>query len=683
MQLEEGNSVSPYNMLENSSFERVSTTLPSSWTTKNTSSADVIDTSTVRHGDNAMMVTSSVGTTKYIRQDIDITGTEADTYIISGWGYGKGVRESDDTRKFKIAVKVTYDDNYEAWRSPAVFNTSETTWQYASGIFYLSDGTDTTRKPVRISVYLMSYGQANTVYFDHIQLIRTDSTVLKYDTDGNVIKDEGGSYTYDENGNMLTSKDLLGKVTNYTYDSRNNLTDVVTSEGVATDMTYDSHGNVKSAETSKGSLKIKTEKEYDATGSFVKSDKDENGYEASYSYDAKGLLISFTDRKGQKTAYAYNSDDLLQSVTSSNKFVSYSYNSDNRLDTITTPSASYSFVYDGFGNRTSVRIGNSTVSSAAYEAYNGNVSSVTLSNGYKETYTYDEAGRVISVKTGNNTIEENVYRKDGLIDRIIDHRSNTTYRYEYDLKNRVIGIHVSDNATGKPAYGAQFGYDSYERLSKEVYYSGNHKESVIYIYGDNGLVSSEASSSKRGTTETPKASLGYTYDDLERLVSKTLGTSSPVSVNYTYKNADSRSGYTTSQVLAETIDDISYTYTYDKNGNITSVSLNRNGTTKKVSYTYDKHNQLTEEENEITGETYTYKYDDGGNIIQKTTGNTSVDYKYTNTGWKDQLSEYNGSPITYDSIGNPISYRGYTFTWNGRELTKATKGDDTIEYEYD
>ena len=27
--------------------------------------------------------------------------------------------------------------------------------------------------------------------------------------------------------------------------------------------------------------------------------------------------------------------------------------------------------------------------------------------------------------------------------------------------------------------------------------------------------------------------------------------------------------------------------------------------------------------------------------------------------WKDLLTEYNGQTITYDEIGNPLSYRGY------------------------
>ncbi len=33
-----------------------------------------------------------------------------------------------------------------------------------------------------------------------------------------------------------------------------------------------------------------------------------------------------------------------------------------------------------------------------------------------------------------------------------------------------------------------------------------------------------------------------------------------------------------------------------------------------------------------------------------------VSYSYTDSQWKDLLTAYNGSAITYDAIGNPLSY---------------------------
>ena len=52
--------------------------------------------------------------------------------------------------------------------------------------------------------------------------------------------------------------------------------------------------------------------------------------------------------------------------------------------------------------------------------------------------------------------------------------------------------------------------------------------------------------------------------------------------------------------------------------------------------------------------------------------------------WKDLLTSYNGQSITYDTIGNPLSYRGMTLTWaNGRQLATLTKSGATSSYSYD
>lgn len=34
-----------------------------------------------------------------------------------------------------------------------------------------------------------------------------------------------------------------------------------------------------------------------------------------------------------------------------------------------------------------------------------------------------------------------------------------------------------------------------------------------------------------------------------------------------------------------------------------------------------------------------------------------ISYGYAETGWKDLLTSYNGQTITYDEIGNPLTYR--------------------------
>ena len=84
-----------------------------------------------------------------------------------------------------------------------------------------------------------------------------------------------------------------------------------------------------------------------------------------------------------------------------------------------------------------------------------------------------------------------------------------------------------------------------------------------------------------------------------------------------------------------------------------------------------------------------YSYDNDGNILSKKEYDTSgalvstINYSYEDSNWKDKLTSYNGKAITYDEIGNPITYDGYTFTWEmGRQLKSLSGNGKTISYKY-
>ena len=88
-----------------------------------------------------------------------------------------------------------------------------------------------------------------------------------------------------------------------------------------------------------------------------------------------------------------------------------------------------------------------------------------------------------------------------------------------------------------------------------------------------------------------------------------------------------------------------------------------------------------------------YSYDLGGNITQTkeyayttgTLGTATATHTYTyDSTWKDKLTAYDGNTVTYDAIGNPLSYRGMTFTWeNGRQLKSASVSGQNVQFRYD
>ena len=130
-------------------------------------------------------------------------------------------------------------------------------------------------------------------------------------------------------------------------------------------------------------------------------------------------------------------------------------------------------------------------------------------------------------------------------------------------------------------------------------------------------------------------------------------------------------------------------YTYDGNGNITSIKEGG----KTVTYTYDGLNRLTRENNESLNKTVTYYYDEGGNLREEreydyTTGTVSgTPKKYTaavmDEKWKDKLLKWGSTAMTYDACGNMLKKGDTTFTWTqGRKLSAINNGKN-IRYYYD
>ena len=119
---------------------------------------------------------------------------------------------------------------------------------------------------------------------------------------------------------------------------------------------------------------------------------------------------------------------------------------------------------------------------------------------------------------------------------------------------------------------------------------------------------------------------------------------------------------------------------YDSKGNLTHVYEDNADTIRE--YHYDDTNQLIFERNETQSASYTY--DAGGNITSKTENNVTTEWLYEDEQWKDLLTSFDGQTITYDEIGNPLTYRdGMSFAWEkGRQLKQVTKADETVSYQY-
>ena len=236
--------------------------------------------------------------------------------------------------------------------------------------------------------------------------------------------------------------------------------------------------------------------------------------------------------------------------------------------------------------------------------------------------------------------------------------------YTYDVSGRLL-------RTLQPGYSdISTSYDVMNRVTGLTYRFAGQQQSTSFVYGADGR--------KGNATLLGGAQRTTVYDSLNRETSTSIGA---LTRAISYLNVSGNRTTTLQASVAYTANGtnlLNVNYTYDAVGNISTVV--QDGVT--YTFTYDTLNQLTNVTTSDNSYTATFSYDNGGNITAKTVNGQTVTYSYGDTEWKDLLTSYNGETITYDQIGNPLSYRGKTLTWTGRRLNTLTQNGSTNTYLY-
>ena len=576
---------------------------------------------------------------------------------------------------------------------------------------------------IQIGVF---YGRnANTGMFSHISLTR--------ELYGNV-------YTYDANGNVTAVKDLSNQKSAATYDSFDNLLSYVqpgsattekylftygttdaekkrhlpltstTPAGVKTTTEYNAYGSAinDTVQENASAPLIRTETEYTEDGNFVTKQRDTRGNEVVNTLDTNGKLLSVTDPSGQSVNYSYDDSNRVTSVQASytvngESRISrneYSYEND-RLKTVAhnttgdTADVVYNFEYDELGRKTTVKVGEQALSTNVYSPdRKSRLEEVRYGNGGKVKYTYDDFDRVTGVGYDNDESPRFSYEYDskGRAAFVKDSTDESTIRTGYDQTDRPNETEQRDG-DGNLKYRTLIEYDKKNRVKafNEATADANFKTEYTYD-ADNRVTKVRYNSS-----DTSK--VDYVYDKLNRITSRTVtnGTSA-YATQYAYASGAAAYGENATTFLVSSITQgedenaMNFAYTYDNRGNITSET--RNGLT--TTYVYDALGQLVRVNDPHENATWIYSYDRGGNIMNKakhaytiadelSEALESIPYTYGDANWKDKLTAYNGVPIIYDAMGNPLNDGTWTYEWQaGRQLksmTNATTGV-TMEFTY-
>ncbi|MDQ7093821.1 hypothetical protein REC12_09475, partial [Desulfosporosinus sp. PR] len=463
-----------------------------------------------------------------------------------------------------------------------------------------------------------------------------------------------------------------------------------------------------------------TTTEYDPLGRIIKvtdikGNKASTPYSTTYSYDNLGRVIEedipFQTTNGtisdtiKKHYYDRNGNIILEKV-SSNKpgqtaafdQTGYEYNSRNQLTKVVTytngsPVNYTQYYYDADGNKVRMYTGlsqplqikgldnvtasgdpNYSVTKYDYDCFN-RLQTMTDPLGKQEQYVDDLNGNLVQKTDRNGSITTMTYDGLGrLLARNASNAANPQMNASYSYTFSITGNRTAMSGGG---INAAYTYDDQGRLIKETDGSSIEKDytydtannRLAFILKQNGQV-------KSNTT--------YNYDLLNRLWHVYENNSTTPTATYSYDDNGNRSS------LAYSNGDTS-TYQYNLANDLTQLSNNK-GAAALAQYTYAYYldgNQANKTDN--TGKTNDYVYDGLGRLtseIETVSGNaTSTVYNYDDANNRKAMIVTGANPYTvnydYDRnnrlsteskvSGDVTQKTGYGYDDNGNQICSTTE----------
>lgn len=508
--------------------------------------------------------------------------------------------------------------------------------------------------------------------------------VLESDADGRIETAE-----FDPFQRLTRRADALGNVTQYSYD----LPDGTTTGTVGalfdpTQVVYPTYTerlrydrrerptNLTLLNTnSRGTEGLVSSATYEARG-LLKTYTDENGKTTSYAYDANGRLVEMTDSLGNKSSAQYDArGNLLQIRDTRGNVSRFEYDRINRLVKEILP----------LGQTTSYE----------YNAV-GNLSQRIDPNGHRAEYDYDDANRIREIRryrNGATLVRTTVFTWDDAdnltawsdVDATRPAGQQTTSSIAtYDDANRLSGETITYPNPAGGAYSLSYGYQ-YSLGGYKTRLTWPDGTAIEYAYSEHGQLSSvtipgegtlsvnqfkwlapERITLPGGSTQV------RSYDgllNLEELKVRTPGQQTVLDLSNAYGKAQELKSHARVDTVDGVSTGISRSITYDNELRVTQVDTDNGGVFgndtetftldalgnriahSKVSgaWSYDANNRLLQKG--VGANATTYDYDDAGNLVRKTEPGGAVTQYVHDT--QNRLVQVN------DGAGNPIARYGY------------------------
>ncbi|MEI5908515.1 DNRLRE domain-containing protein [Bacillus spongiae] len=431
------------------------------------------------------------------------------------------------------------------------------------------------------------------------------------------------SYEYDARGNVLTSTDPAGRTISYTYDDFGNQKTTTNEFDQTTTYEYDRKGRVTKINEPLG--KVTEIMEYDSQGNPVKI-KDPEGNIIESKYDVLDRLIQSTDAKGYTVKQTYDLNHNLLDVTNQRGFVTtFKYDAVGRLKKTIYPNEDeeeISYQYDENNNEKIVYTDGEGRTSTQYFDEVGRLVKEEAFNA-ATMYEYDDVGNMTKVTDGEGRVAQSVYDELGRQTEIIVDPAgkNVVTKNVFDLQgNAITSIDPEGNTT-------DYEYDQLNRLKKVNQTVDGESLTTSYAYDkiEGDYVKNTVTDALGREKATYLDALGRVFKEVNE---GTTGDSDKMEQTFKYDLNGNlvETVHNDGSIVTKEYDErnlvtkVTYgdkqwtTYEYDANGNREKMVDSNDGKTITSTYSFDTNDRLTQETQD--GTIVNYQYDASDNVTK-------------------------------------------------------------------